>query len=323
MKAIRIASYGGPDIMTLEDISVPEPGPGEALVRLAASGVNFIDIYDRTGSYPGELPMTLGREGAGVVESVGPGVTQVTAGDRVAWTMLRGGYAEYCLLPADRLVPVPGQLSLVDAAAAMLQGITAHYLTRSTYPLSPGKSCLVHAAAGGVGLLLCQLASAAGAHVIGTVSTEEKARLALEAGADDVILYREQDFVAEVKRLAGGVNVVYDGVGKDTFERGFDCLLPRGYMVLFGQSSGKVPPVEMGMLNSKGSLFATRPTVVHHIADRDELLGRSRDVFADIIAGRLRLRVDASLPLEAAAEAHRLLGERKTTGKLVLRHDSA
>jgi NADPH2:quinone reductase len=318
MKAVRIASYGGPEVMTVEDIPVPEPGPGQALVRVAAAGVNFIDIYDRTGSYPGELPMTLGREGAGVVEAVGPDVTLVSAGDRVAWTMLRGSYAEYCVLPADRLVPVPDGLSFADAAAAMLQPITAHYLTSSTYPLSPGKSCLVHAAAGGVGLLLCQLAAAAGAHVIGTVSTEEKARLAVEAGAHDVILYRDHDFVAEVKRLVGGVHVIYDGVGKDTFERGFDCLLPRGYMVLFGQSSGKVPPIEMSMLNSKGSLFATRPTVVHHIADRAELLSRAHDVFALVAAGRLKLRVDGSLPVEAAAEAHRLLGGRKTTGKLVL-----
>jgi NADPH:quinone reductase len=208
MKAIRIASYGGPEVMAVEDIPVPEPGPGQALVRVAAAGVNFIDIYDRIGSYPGELPMTLGREGAGVVEAVGPDVTEVSAGDRVAWTMLRGSYAEYCLLPAGRLVPVPDDLGLTDAAAAMLQPITAHYLTRSTYPLGPGTSCLVHAAAGGVGLLLCQMAAAAGAHVIGTVSTPAKALLALEAGARDVILYRDQDFVAEVKRLVGGVNVV-------------------------------------------------------------------------------------------------------------------
>jgi NADPH2:quinone reductase len=319
MKAIRIASYGGPEVMAVEDIPVPEPGPGQALVQVAAAGVNFIDIYDRTGSYPGELPMTLGREGAGVVEAVGPDVTEVSAGDRVAWTMLRGSYAEYCLLPADRLVPVPAGLGFTDAAAAMLQPITAHYLTRSTYPLGPGQSCLVHAAAGGVGLLLCQLAAAAGAHVIGTVSTADKARLALEAGARDVILYRDQDFVAEVRRLVGGVHVVYDGVGRDTFARGFDCLLPRGYMVLFGQSSGKVEPIEMSMLNKKGSLFATRPTVVHHIADRAELLSRARDVFALIAKGTLRLRVDDSLSLEEAAEAHRLLGERKTVGKLVLR----
>jgi len=319
MKAVRIAEYGGPEVMVLEDLAIPEPGPGQAVVKVEASGLNYIDVYDRMGNYPGDLPMTLGREGAGVVTAVGHGVSEIAVGDRVAWTMIRGGYAEYAVLAADRLVPVPDGLDFVDATAAMLQGITAHYLTRSTFPLKAGHTCLVHAAAGGVGLLLCQLAKAAGARVIGTVSTPEKAELAREAGADDVILYQDQDFVAEVKRIAGGVNVIYDGVGKDTMERGFDCLRPRGYMVLFGQSSGKVKPVDPGMLNSKGSLFLTRPTVVHHIADRAELLERASDVFAEILGGRLRLRVDATLPLDAVQEAHRLLEGRKTAGKLVLR----
>ncbi len=297
---------------------MPQPGPGQALVKVQACGVNYIDIYYRTGAYQEPLPATLGREGAGTVEAVGDGVTEVHVGDRVAWAMLPGAYAEYCVLPAQRLVPVPDGVSANDAAAAMLQGMTAHYLTRSTYPLKPGDTCLVHAAAGGVGLLVCQMAHAAGARVIGTVSTEAKAELARAAGADDVILYTQQDFVAEVKRLCGGVNVIYDGVGKTTFEAGFDCLRPRGYMVVFGQSSGKPPAVDPQTLNSKGSLFVTRPTITHYIAERSELLQRAADVLNAVRDGSLTLRIHRTYPLAQAADAHRLLEGRESTGKLVL-----
>jgi NADPH2:quinone reductase len=318
VQAIRVHTHGGPDLLELEDIEVPRPGPGEALVRVEASGVNFIDIYFRTGTYREPLPATLGREGAGTVEAVGDGVAELRPGARVAWAMVPGSYAEYCVIPAHRLVPVPDGVSCVDAAAAMLQGMTAHYLTRSTYPLKRGETCLVHAAAGGVGLLLCQMAHAAGARVIGTVSTDEKAELARSAGADDVIFYTRQDFVAEVKRLCGGVNVIYDGVGKSTFEAGFDCLRPRGYMVVFGQSSGKPAPVDPQTLNSKGSLFVTRPTITHYIAERAELLQRAADVLTAVRDGTLRLRIHHTYPLAQAGDAHRALEGRQSTGKLVL-----
>jgi NADPH:quinone reductase len=318
VQAIRVHAHGGPETLELEEIEVPRPGPGEALVRVEASGVNFIDIYYRTGKYSEPLPATLGREGAGTVESVGDGVADLGPGDRVAWAMIPGAYAEYCVVPAQRLVPVPDRVSSVDAAAVMLQGMTAHYLTRSTYPLKAGDTCLVHAAAGGVGLLLCQMAHAAGARVIGTVSTDEKAALARSAGADDIIFYTRQDFVAEVKRLAGGVNVIYDGVGKTTFEAGFDCLRPRGMLIVFGQSSGKPPAVDPQTLNSKGSLFVTRPTITHYIAERSELLQRAADVLTAVRDGRLRLRIHHTYPLAQAADAHRDLEGRQSSGKLVL-----
>jgi NADPH:quinone reductase len=318
VQAIRVHAHGGPETLELEEIEVPRPGPGEALVRVEASGVNFIDIYYRTGTYSEPLPATLGREGAGTVESVGDGVADLGPGDRVAWAMIPGAYAEYCVVPAQRLVPVPDRVSSVDAAAVMLQGMTAHYLTRSTYPLKAGDTCLVHAAAGGVGLLLCQMAHAAGARVIGTVSTDEKAALARSAGADDIIFYTRQDFVAEVKRLAGGVNVIYDGVGKTTFEAGFDCLRPRGMLIVFGQSSGKPPAVDPQTLNSKGSLFVTLPTITHYIAERSELLQRAADVLTAVRDGRLRLRIHHTYPLAQAADAHRDLEGRQSSGKLVL-----
>jgi NADPH:quinone reductase len=319
MQAIRVHALGGPEVLELEEIDTPRPGPGEVLVRVEAAGVNYIDIYYRTGVYQEPLPSTLGREGAGVVEALGAGVTDFAPGDRVAWAMVPGSYAEYSLVPAHRLVPVPDGLSASDAAAAMLQGMTAHYLTRSTYPLKAGDSCLVHAAAGGVGLLLCQLAHAAGARVIGTVSTEEKAELARAAGADDIIFYTRQDFAAEVKQLCGGVNVIYDGVGKSTFEAGFNCLRPRGMMVVFGQSSGKPGPVDPQTLNSKGSLFVTRPTLANYIGDRAELLERAADVLGGVRAGTLQLRIHQTYPLEQAGDAHRALEGRQSTGKLVLR----
>jgi NADPH2:quinone reductase len=318
VQAIRVHTHGDPGVLELEDIEIPRPGAGQALVRVEACGVNYIDIYYRTGAYQEPLPATLGREGAGTVEAIGPDVTGVKAGDRVAWVMLPGAYAEYCVLPAQRLVPVPDGVRSSDAAAAMLQGMTAHYLTRSTYALEPGDTCLVHAAAGGVGLLLCQMAHAVGARVIGTVSTPAKAELARTAGADDIILYTQQDFVSEVKRLCGGVNVVYDGVGKSTFEAGFDCLRPRGYMVVFGQSSGKPPAVDPQTLNSKGSLFVTRPTITHYIAERSELLERATDVLTAVRDGKLHLRIHRSYPLAQAADAHRALEGRESAGKLVL-----
>lgn len=320
MRAIRVPQYGGPDNMKLEELPTPKPAPGQALVRLEAAGVNFIDVYQRTGLYKGPVPVPLGLEGAGVVEEVGAGVTTVRPGDRVAWTGVPGSYATHNAVPADRLVTLPAGLDARTGAAAMLQGMTAHYLAHSTYPLKPGDSCLVHAAAGGVGLLLCQMARRAGARVIGTVSTEEKARLVREAGAHEVILYTTQDFEAEVKRLMDGkgLQVVYDSVGKDTFEKGFNCLAPRGYMVLYGQSSGPVPLFDLQVLNAKGSLFLTRPSLNHHILTREELLRRAGDVLGWIHKGELKLRIGATFPLAEAAEAHRQLEGRKTTGKVLL-----
>jgi len=320
MRAIRVPQYGGPENMKLEELPTPKPAPGQALVRLEAAGVNFIDVYQRTGLYKGPVPVPLGLEGAGVVEEVGAGVTTVRPGDRVAWTGVPGSYATHTAVPADRLVTLPAGLDARTGAAAMLQGMTAHYLAHSTYPLKPGDSCLVHAAAGGVGLLLCQMARRAGARVIGTVSTEEKARLAREAGAHEVILYTTQDFEAEVKRLMDGkgLQVVYDSVGKDTFEKGFNCLAPRGYMVLYGQSSGPVPLFDLQVLNAKGSLFLTRPSLNHHILTREELLQRAGDVLGWVHKGELKLRIGATFPLAEAAEAHRQLEGRKTTGKVLL-----
>ncbi|MBI3457406.1 MAG: quinone oxidoreductase [Candidatus Rokubacteria bacterium] len=320
MRAIRVPQYGGPETMKLDELPTPKPGPGQALVRIEAAGVNFIDIYQRSGLYKGALPVPLGLEGAGVVAEVASGVATVKVGDRVAWTGVPGSYATHNVIPADRLVALPSGLDARTGAAAMLQGMTAHYLVQSSYPLKPGDACLVHAAAGGVGLLLCQMAKRAGARVIGTVSTEEKAKIARGAGADEVIIYTKQDFEAEVKRLTSGrgLQVVYDSVGRDTFEKSLNCLAPRGYLILYGQSSGPVGPIDAQILNVKGSLFLQRPNLNHHIATREELLARAGDVLGWIQKGQLKLRIGATFPLAEAAEAHRQLEGRKTTGKVLL-----
>jgi NADPH2:quinone reductase len=320
MKAVRVRKHGGADALVIDDIPTPEPKPGETRVKIEASGVNFIDIYHRTGLYPLQTPFTLGTEGAGVVDAVGDGVTEVKKGDRVAYAMIPGSYADYAIVPAAKLVPVPANIESKAAAALMLQGMTAHYLTHSTYALKHGDTALIHAAAGGVGLLLTQVAKMLGARVIGTVSTEAKAQLAKQAGVDDIILYTQQDFLAEVKKLTDGrgVEVVYDSVGATTFDKSLDCLRPRGHLVLFGQSSGPVPPFDPGKLAAKGSLFLTRPSLAHYTLTRAELLQRSGDLFDWIATGKLQLRIEKTLPLAQAAEAHRLLEGRKTTGKLVL-----
>ncbi len=320
MKAIQVKQSGGPEAMELVELPVPQPKANEAVVKLAASGVNFIDIYHREGRYKVLLPFVLGQEGAGQVVAVGADVTSVKNGDRVAWCGLLGGYAEYTAVPADRLVPVPVGVSDQQAAAAMLQGMTAHYLSHSTYSLKAGETALVHAAAGGVGLLLVQMAHHLGVRVIATVSTEEKAQLAREAGADDVILYTKTDFEVETKRLTAdkGVDVVYDSVGKTTFEKGLNVLRPRGMMVLFGGSSGAVPPFDLITLSQKGSLYVTRPTLGHYTATRDELLARATAVLGMMAAGKLKLRIEHTYPLAQAQQAHRDLEGRKTTGKLLL-----
>jgi NADPH2:quinone reductase len=320
MKAIRVHTPGGVEALQYEDAPTPTPGAGQALVKLEAAGVNFIDIYMRSGLYKNPLPLTLGQEGAGVVEAVGPDVTDVEVGDRVAYTGVPASYAEYVVAPASRLVLLPKGVDGQMAAAAMLQGMTAHYLAHTTYPLKEGDTALVHAAAGGVGLLLVQMAKRLGARVFGTVSTDAKARLAQEAGADEVILYTQQDFEAEVKRLTDGegVQVVYDSVAKTTFEKGLNCLAPRGYMVLYGQSSGPVPPFDLARLGAKGSLFITRPSLVHYTLTREELLERAGDVLDWARSGELKLRVEQTFPLSEAAEAHRRLEGRLSTGKLLL-----
>lgn len=320
MKAIRVHSPGGPEVLRYEDVPEPQPKPGEAIVRVEAAGLNFIDVYNRTGLYKVPLPITLGREGAGTVLSVAAGVNDVAVGDRVAWAGVVGAYAEQAAVPADRLVKLPDGVDAKKGAAAMLQGMTAQYLACTVYPLKPGDACLVHAAAGGVGLLLTQVAKLRGARVIGTVSTEEKARLAREAGADETIDYTRQDFVAEVKRWTSGagVQVVYDSVGKTTFEKGFACLAPRGMMALFGQSSGSVAPFDPQVLAQGGSLFLTRPTLFDYIATRADLLSRAGDVLSWIADGRLKLRIGREFPLSEAAEAHRALEGRRTTGKVLL-----
>ncbi|HET7876253.1 MAG TPA: quinone oxidoreductase [Methylomirabilota bacterium] len=320
MKAIRIHAPGGPEALKHDDVAEPTPGQGQAVVKIEASGVNFIDVYFRTGAYKAPLPLTLGLEGAGTVTAVGPGVGEVKVGDRVAWTGVPGSYAQMNVIPANRLVKLPDGLSFKDGAAAMLQGMTAHYLMVSSYPVKKGDTCLVHAAAGGMGLLLCQLGKMRGATVIGTVSTEEKAALAKAAGADHVILYIKQDFEAEVKRITDGrgVDVVYDGVGASTFDKGLSCLRPRGMMVLFGQASGPVPPLDLQVLNARGSLFVTRPSLNHHIATREELLQRAGDVLGWIRDGKLKLRIEHQFPLAQAADAHRALEGRKSTGKILL-----
>jgi NADPH2:quinone reductase len=320
MKAIRVFEPGGPESMRLVDVPTPEPGPGQALVRIAVSGVNFIDVYFRTGLYKAERPIALGNEAAGTVEAVASGVTEVAVGDRVAYAMARGSYAEYAAVPAAMLVKLPDAVDFPTGAAAMLQGMTAHYLTHSTYPLKRGDTCLVHAAAGGAGGLVVQMAKLAGARVFGTVSTAAKAAIAREHGADETILYTEQDFETEVKRLTAGrgVDVVYDSVGQTTFQKSLGSLHPRGLLALFGQSSGPVPPVDLNILNAKGSLFVTRPSLGHHVATRDELLWRASDVLNWIGAGKLKLRIDRSYPLAEAAQAHRDLEGRHTAGKLLL-----
>jgi len=321
VKAILVREHGGPEILSYADVPEPEPGPGEARVRLAAAGVNFIDVYKRTGLYPTETPFVLGEEGAGEVEAVGEGVTEVSPGDFVAWAGALGSYAEKVVVPVERLVPF--NVTLVEArvaAAVMLQGMTAHYLTHSTFPLGEGHTALVHAAAGGVGLLLVQMAKMRGARVIGTAGTEEKAELAQGAGADEVIVYTESDFVEETMRLTdgAGVDVVYDSVGKTTFDSGLEVLSPRGYMVLYGGSSGPVPPLDPQVLNRKGSLFLTRPTLAHYTAEREEPLWRAESLFSWIGQGNLDVRIGGAYELKDAAQAHRDLEGRKTTGKLIL-----
>jgi NADPH2:quinone reductase len=320
MKAIRVHQSGGPEVLQLEDVAEPRPDPGEALVRLEATGLNFIEVYQRRGLYSVPLPWVPGSEGAGQVLEVGAGVTAIKPGDRVASVNLIGSYAEMARAPAERLVALPGAIDTRTGAALLLQGLTAHYLALSTYPLAKGEWCLVHAAAGGVGLLLCQIARLRGAQVIGTVSTAEKATLAAQAGAAEIVNYTTQDFVSEVRRITGGrgVAVVYDSVGRSTFEGSLDCLSPRGMLVLYGQSSGPVPPVDPQVLNSKGSLFLTRPTVGHYVATRQELLARAKDLFDWIQQGTLKVRIDRTYPLRDAAEAHRALERRATAGKVLL-----
>ncbi len=320
MKAIRIHRPGGPDAMQLEDLPDPVPAKGEVVVDVEAAGLNYIDVYFRTGLYPAAMPLTLGLEAAGTVSAIGPGVSGLGVGDRVAYTGIPGAYAERHAVPADRAVKLPEGISTREAAAAMLQGMTAHYLALSTYPLGPGHSCLVHAAAGGVGLLLCQVAKMCGATVIGTASTDAKAALARAAGADHVILYTQQDFVAEVRRVTagGGVHVVYDSVGATTFMQSLDCLRPRGMMVLFGQSSGPVPPFDLSILNWKGSLYVTRPSLNAYIATRDELTRRAGNVLGWVRERKLTLRIDREFPLARAADAHRALEGRETAGKVLI-----
>jgi NADPH2:quinone reductase len=320
MKAIVVEQPGGPEQLRLAEIAKPAPGPGEALLRIAAAGVNFIDIYHRIGLYKLDLPFTPGMEAAGVVEAVGPGVTEVAPGDRVAYAMARGAYAEFAVVPAWMLVKLPQALDFHSAAAVMLQGMTAHYLTHSTFPLKPGDACLVHAAAGGVGLLLVQMAKMRGARVFGTVSTPAKAELARQAGADEVILYTEQDFLEAVRRgtEGRGVDVVYDSVGAATWEKSLDSLRPRGMMVSFGNASGAVPSFQPLILSQKGSIFLTRPTLMHYAAKREELLWRAGDVLDWVQSGRLKVRVERVYRLAEAAEAHRALESRSTSGKLLL-----
>jgi NADPH2:quinone reductase len=321
VKAIRVHAYGGPEAMVLETVELPAPGAGQVRVRVEAAGVNFIDTYQRSGVYPSpSLPRALGLEGAGVIEALGPEVSGFAVGDRVAWASAPGSYATHVNAPAAELVPLPKGLDSRRAAAAMLQGMTAHYLARSTFPLAAGHTCVVHAAAGGVGLLLCQLARAAGARVIGLVSSEEKETLARAAGADEVIRVDREDFLPAVRRLTGGqgVDVVYDSVGRDTFDRSLSCLRPRGMMVLFGGSSGQVPPFDPQVLNARGSLYLTRPSLNAYTATREELLWRAGEVLGAVEKGTLSLRIDSALPLAEAAEAHRRLEGRRTAGKVLL-----
>ena len=320
MKAIMVHEFGGPEVLRYEDVPTPEPGAGEVRVAIEAIGVNFIDTYHRGGLYKNPLPLALGQEGAGKIAAVGEGVTDFKVGDHVAWKDQFGSYAEQVAISTAKLVPVPDGVSSEDAAATMLQGMTAHYLSHSTYPLKEGDTCLIHAAAGGVGLLLCQMAKMRGARVLATAGSEEKAALAREAGADEVVLYRQDDFAEAAKRFTGGkgLDVVYDGVGTDTFDKGLTTLRPRGYMVLFGQSSGPVPPMDPQILNGRGSLFLTRPSLGFYTLDREELLWRAKDLFGWIAAGKLKLRTGHTYPLTEAAQAQMDLAGRKTTGKVLL-----
>jgi NADPH2:quinone reductase len=320
MRAIQVTRVGGPEVLTPTDLPIPTPKPNEALVQIKAAGVNFVDVYFREGRYPAQLPFVEGQEAAGVVTEIGSDVTTVQPGDRVAYTSVLGSYAEYAAVPADRLVKIPGELDFEQAAAAMLQGMTAHYLVHSTYKLQADETALIHAAAGGVGRLLVQMAKNTGARVIATAGTPEKAQLARNAGADESIVYTETDFETETQRLTDGqgVHVVYDGVGKATFDKDLNVLRPRGYLVLFGGSSGAVPPFDLIKLSQKGSLFITRPTLAHYTATREELEWRANDVMQMIVRGDLKLRIHKTYSLEDAAQAHRDLEGRKTTGKLLL-----
>ena len=320
MRAIQVSKVGGPEVLTLLDLPVPTPKPNEAVVQIKAAGVNFVDVYFREGRYPAPLPFTIGQEGAGIVTSVGAEVTNVKPGAHVAYTGILGSYAEYAAVPSDRLVKIPAELDFNQAAAAMLQGMTAHYLCHSTYPLHSGETALIHAAAGGVGQLLVQMAKKLGARVIATAGSAEKAQLARDAGADECIVYSEADFESETRRLTDGkgVHVVYDGVGKATFDKGLNVLRPLGYMVLFGGASGAVPPFDLLTLTHKGSLFVTRPSLTHYIATREELEQRSGDVMQMIVDGELKLRLHKTYPLAEAQQTHHDLEARKTTGKLLL-----
>ncbi|GIV67852.1 MAG: alcohol dehydrogenase [Caldilinea sp.] len=321
MKAIRIHETGGREVLRLEEVAIPEPGPGEARIKVEYAGLNFIDIYQRTGQYKLPLPFTPGLEAGGVVDAVGEGVHEVKVGDRVAYCMVNGAYAEYAVVPAAKLVPAPPALGLDVVTALMVQGLTAHYLAISTFPLTKGHTALIHAAAGGAGRLLVQVAKRAGARVIATVGTEEKAALARSAGADEAIIYTQSDFVSETKRLTHGVgvDVVYDSVGQSTFYGGLDCLKPRGMMVLWGQASGPVGPFDPQILNQKGSLYLTRPSLGAYVATREELLWRANDLFTWVQAGELDVRIDRIFPLAEAAEAHAYIENRRTMGKVLLK----
>ena len=320
MKAIQVQKSGGPEALTLVDIPVPEPKPNEVVVKVSAAGINFVDVYFREGRYPAALPFVSGQEASGIVSEVGAEVKSFKPGDRVAYTGIMGAYAEYAAVPADRLVRVPEGITHQQAAAAMLQGMTAHYLVYDTYPLKKGETALIHAAAGGVGLLLVQMAKNIGARVLATTGTEDKAKLAREAGADEVIVYSQQDFEAETKRLTGGkgVDVIYDGVGKTTFDKDLNILRPRGYLVLFGAASGAVPPFDLVKLSQKGSLYVTRPSLGNYIATHEELQQRAAQVLNMISKGKVKLRIEHIYPLRDAQQAHRDLEARKTTGKLIV-----
>jgi NADPH2:quinone reductase len=320
MKAIQVSKAGGPEVLEFVDIPTPEPKPNEALIEIQAAGVNFIDVYYREGRYPAPMPFVCGQEGTGVVTSIGSDVSSVKVGDNVAYTGILGSYAEFAAVPADRVVQIPDKLDFKQAAASMLQGMTAHYLSHSTFPIKSGQTVLIQAASGGVGLLLVQMAKKLGARVIGTVGSDDKAKLARDAGADELIIYTKQDFEKETLALTGdkGVDVVYDGVGKTTFEKDLKVLRPRGYLVLFGGASGAVPPFDLMQLTKHGSLFLTRPTLQNYIATREELEQRSRGVLQMIASGDLKLRIHKTYPLAQAQEAHRDLEGRKTSGKLLL-----
>jgi NADPH2:quinone reductase len=325
MKAIEIAQTGGPEVMQIRDLPIPKPEHGEVLIRVAASGINFVDLLVRKGHYDNQRPFTPGQEASGIVESVGPGVSDLKRGERVAWCSVLGTYAEYAVAPAERVVPIPDDVTFEQAAAALLQGMTAHYLSRSAYAIRPGDEVLIHAGAGGTGLLLTQMAKACGARVLTTVSSRMKAALSREAGADEVILYTESDFAVEVKRLTEnrGLAAVYDSVGKATFEQSLACLKPRGTFVLYGSASGEVPAFDLIRLAALGSLYVTRPILKHYTLSRNELLERAMSVFDAIASGSLKLRIEHVYQLDEAAQAHRDLEGRSTTGKLLIAFDHA